>query len=58
MDIEKIISQLNADIEYRIDGNGRYKNVRVYIVLEEETCLIIDTSKKEITMYHNYKKDV
>ena len=58
MDIEKIISQLNADIEYRIDGNGHYKNLRVYIVLEEETCLIIDTSKKEITMYHNYKKDV
>lgn len=58
MDIEKIIGQLNADIEYRIDGNGRYKNVRVYIVLGEETYLIVDTSAKEIIMYHYYKKDV
>lgn len=58
MDIENIIGQLDTDIEYRIDSNGRYKNARVYIVLGEETYLIIDTALKEITMYHHYKKDV
>jgi len=58
MDIEDIIGQLDANIGYNIDSDGHYKNVRVHIILGEDTYLIIDTALKEITMYHHYKKDV